>query len=78
MGGFALEQNGAAWKHCDGRLDLPASLIVHIRGEWGMVQGDRAVSKPSQADFIGGLALALMVLAILASLVMLIALTNPG
>lgn len=43
-----------------------------------MVQGDKAASTPSQADFIGGLALALMALAILASLVMLVAMTNPG
>lgn len=43
-----------------------------------MVQGDRTASTRSQADFIGGLALALMALAILASLVMLIAMANPG
>lgn len=43
-----------------------------------MVQGDESASKPSQADFVGTLALLLMAFAILASVVLLIAATNPG
>lgn len=43
-----------------------------------MVQEDKAASTPSQAAFVGALALVLMGFAIVASLVMLIAATNPG